>query len=122
LDFEPRRVGDAEVIPVQVLVSGIRFEEVEPCDYSCMRLSIKGQKGAEKLEYLAEVVSHPYGGYAGWQGPTGISAAIGARMMLRGDIQRRGAFPPETGIDPGLFFAELAKRKIYLSYSIKHHV
>jgi hypothetical protein len=43
-------------------------------------------------------------------------------MMLRGDIQRRGAFPPETGIDPELFFAELAKRKIYLSYSIKHHV
>ncbi|MBW2031490.1 MAG: saccharopine dehydrogenase NADP-binding domain-containing protein [Deltaproteobacteria bacterium] len=122
LDFEPRKVGDVEVVPVQVLVSGVTFEEVEPQDYSCMKLSIKGEKSGEKLEYVAEVLSHPYKGFAGWQGPTGISAAIGVRMFLRGDINRKGAFPPEVGVDPELFFAELAKRRIYLSYSIKYHV
>jgi saccharopine dehydrogenase-like NADP-dependent oxidoreductase len=122
LDFEPRRVGDVDLVPVQVLVSGVTFQEVEPHDYSCMKLSIKGEKSGEKLEYMAEVLSHPYKRYAGWQGPTGISAAIGVRMLLRGDIKRKGAFPPEIGVDPDIFFTELAKRKIYLSYSIKHHV
>ena len=122
LDFEPRKVGDVEVVPVQVLTSGITFKKVEPHDYSCMKLAIKGEKSGEKLEYIAEVLSHPYKGFAGWQGPTGIAAAIGVRMLLRGDIARNGVFPPEIGVDPEIFFSELAKRKIHLSYSIKHHV
>jgi saccharopine dehydrogenase-like NADP-dependent oxidoreductase len=122
LDFEPRKVGDVEVIPVQVALSGLTFQKVEPHDYSCMKLAIKGEKSGEKLEYIAEVLSHPYKGYAGWQGPTGISAAIGVRMLLRGDISRNGAFPPEIGVDPEVFFRELAKRDIRLSYSLKYHV
>jgi len=87
-----------------------------------MKLTIKGEKSGEKLEYIAEVLSHPYKGFAGWQGPTGISAAIGVRMFLRGDINRKGAFPPEVGVDPQIFFSELAKREIYLSYTTKHYV
>jgi saccharopine dehydrogenase-like NADP-dependent oxidoreductase len=122
LDFEPRKVGDVEVVPVQVLVSGVTFKEVEPNDYSCMKLSIKGEKSGEKLEFIAEVISHPYKDFAGWQGPTGIAAAIGVRMLLRGDINRKGAFPPEVGIDPDIFFSELAKRDIHLSYGVKYHV
>jgi lysine 6-dehydrogenase len=98
LDFEPRKVGDVEVVPVQVLVSGVTFK------------------------FIAEVISHPYKNYAGWQGPTGIAAAIGVRMLLRGDINRKGAFPPEIGIDPDIFFEELAKRDIHLSYGVKYHV
>jgi saccharopine dehydrogenase-like NADP-dependent oxidoreductase len=87
-----------------------------------MKLAIKGEKSGEKLEYIAEVLSNPYKGFAGWQGPTGIAAAIGVRMLLRGDIGRNGAFPPEIGVEPEVFFSELAKRDIHLSYSIKHHV
>lgn len=122
LEFQPRQVGDANVVPVQVLLAGLTFEKVEPRDYGCMRLAIKGEQSGGKLEYIAEVLSYPYKGFAGWQGPTGISAAIGVRMLLRGDISRKGAFPPEIGIDPEIFIAELAKRDIHLSYSIKHYV
>jgi hypothetical protein len=43
-------------------------------------------------------------------------------MLLRGDIDRVGAFPPEIGVDPEIFFSELAKRDIYLSYGIKYHL
>jgi len=127
LDFEPRKVGDVKVVPVQVLTSGITFKKVEPHDYSCMKLAIKGEKSGEKMEYIAEVLSHPYKGFAGWQGPTGIAAAIGVRMLLRGDIGKNGvgkngAFPPEIGVDPEIFLRELAKRDIHLSYGLKYHV
>jgi len=122
LDFQPRKVGDATVVPVQVLVSGLTYEKVEPRDYCCMRLAVKGEKSGEKLEYLAEVLSRPYKGFAGWQGPTGIAAAIGVRMLLRGNINRKGAFPPEVGVDPEVFFKELARRDIHLYYSVKHYV
>jgi len=122
LDTKPRQVGDATVVPIRVLLSGLTFEKIEPRDYCCMRLAVKGEKSGEKLEYIAEVVSRPYKGFSGWQGPTGIAPAIGVRMLLRGDINRKGAFPPEIGIDPEIFFKELAKRDIHLSYSVKHHV
>ncbi len=122
LDFQPRQVGDVTVVPVQVLLSGLTFEKVESRDYCCIRLAIKGEKSGEKLEYIAEVLSHPYKGFAGWQGPTGVAAAIGVRMLLRGDIGRNGAFPPEIGVDPEIFFRELAKRDIHLSYGLKYHV
>jgi saccharopine dehydrogenase-like NADP-dependent oxidoreductase len=122
LDFEPRQVGDVSVVPVQVLLSGLTFEKEEPHDYCCLRLRIKGEKSGETREYIADVLSHPYKGFAGWQGPTGIAAAIGVRMLLRGDIGRNGAFPPEIGVDPEIFFRELAKRDIHLSYGLKYHV
>lgn len=122
LDFQPRKVGDTTVVPVQVLLSGLTFEKVEPHDYCCMRLAVKGEKSGEKLEYIAEVLSRPYKGFAGWQGPTGIAAAIGVRMLLRGDINRKGAFPPEVGVDSEVFFKELTRRDIRLSYSVKHYV
>ena len=122
LDFQPRQVGDATVVPVQVLLSGLTFEKVEPRDYCCMRLAVKGEKSGEKLEYIAEVLSRPYKGFGGWQGPTGIAASIGTRMLLRGDIKRKGAFPPEVGVDPEIFFKELARRDIHLYYSVRHTV
>ncbi len=87
-----------------------------------MKLAIKGEKSGGKLEYIAEVLSHPYKGFAGIQGPTGIAAAIGVRMLLRGDIGRNGAFSPEIDVDPEIFFRELAKRDIHLSYGLKYLV
>ena len=122
LDFQPRKVGDATVVPVQVLVSGLTFEKVVPRDYGCIRLVIKGEKSGDKLEYIAEVLSRPYKEFGGWQGPTGIAAAIGVRMLLRRDIKRKGAFPPEVDVDPEIFFKELAKRELHLYYTVKHYV
>jgi hypothetical protein len=33
-------------------------------------------------------------------------------MISRGDVQHRGVIPPETALDPEIFFSELARRKI----------
>ncbi len=33
-------------------------------------------------------------------------------MIARGDVRQLGVVPPETALDPGIFFSELARRKI----------
>jgi hypothetical protein len=33
-------------------------------------------------------------------------------MIARGDVKHRGVNPPETAIQPGIFFDELARRRI----------
>ena len=34
------------------------------------------------------------------------------QMIARGDVRVQGVVPPETAIDPDIFVAELAKRRI----------
>jgi saccharopine dehydrogenase-like NADP-dependent oxidoreductase len=41
-----------------------------------------------------------------------IPLSIGAQMIARGDVEHRGVVPPETALDPEIFFNELARRKI----------
>ncbi|MBC7341170.1 MAG: saccharopine dehydrogenase NADP-binding domain-containing protein [Clostridia bacterium] len=43
---------------------------------------------------------------------TGLPLAVGALMLGRGEITRRGAFAPEAAVDPDKFLAELQKRGI----------
>lgn len=43
---------------------------------------------------------------------TAVPASIIAQLTVRGAISQTGVYPPETIIDPGLFFAELRKRNI----------
>ena len=40
-------------------------------------------------------------------------------MIARGDIKTRGVLPPETVIDPGIFFSELEKRGIRIYQEIE---
>ena len=44
LDFEPRKIGDAMVVPVHVLESGLKIEKTIPRDYGCIRLVMRGEK------------------------------------------------------------------------------
>ncbi|MCL4515091.1 MAG: saccharopine dehydrogenase NADP-binding domain-containing protein [Firmicutes bacterium] len=48
---------------------------------------------------------------------TGVPLAVGALMLGRGQIQRKGVFAPEAegAVDPALFFAELAERGVFVS-------
>jgi saccharopine dehydrogenase-like NADP-dependent oxidoreductase len=53
-----------------------------------------------------------WGGTAAYYKNIAIPLSIGAQMIARGDVQARGVVPPETAIDPEIFFAELARRGI----------
>jgi hypothetical protein len=44
-------------------------------------------------------------------------------MIARGDVIHRGVVPPETAIDPDVFFAELARRGITIHEQVvEYHV
>jgi hypothetical protein len=40
-------------------------------------------------------------------------------MIARGDVQKRGVLPPETVLEPKIFFAELEKRGIFVKQEIR---
>jgi saccharopine dehydrogenase-like NADP-dependent oxidoreductase len=53
-----------------------------------------------------------WGGTAAYYKNIAIPLSIGAQMIARGDVRVQGVVPPETAIDPEVFVAELAKRRI----------
>lgn len=67
----------------------------------------KGRRRARSESVLVTVCSAPAGGIGG---TTGVPLAIGASMMLAGEIDRRGVFAPEAGVEPRRFLDRLAPR------------
>ena len=59
-----------------------------------------------------------WGGKAAYYKNIAIPLSIGAQMIARGDIKARGILPPESVLDPGIFFAELEKRGITVEQKI----
>ncbi|MGD8597998.1 MAG: saccharopine dehydrogenase C-terminal domain-containing protein, partial [Anaerolineae bacterium] len=53
-----------------------------------------------------------WGGTAAYYKNIAIPLSIGAQMIARGDVRVQGVVPPEAAIDPDIFVAELAKRRI----------
>jgi lysine 6-dehydrogenase len=62
-----------------------------------------------------------WGGSDAYYKNIAIPLSIGVQMMARGDVQERGVVPPETAIDPEIFFAELARRRIEIHEQIEEY-
>lgn len=108
-------VDGAGVIPIAVLFKSLAQlppEGGEVVDYGCSRVIARGMKGRGRVEYEALMLNRPYKGLTNAQHRTGHSPSIGARMLYKGEIKKRGVFPPEQGVEPKLFFKELAKRQL----------
>ena len=73
-----------------------------------------------KIRFWTE---HPpqeeWGGQAAYYKNIAIPLSIGAQMIAHGEVTVKGVVPPETAIDPGRFFAELAKRGILIKKEIE---
>jgi len=62
-----------------------------------------------------------WGGPAAYYKNIGIPLSIGAQMIARGDVKVKGVVPPETAIDPDIFFAELRKRRIEIHERVEEY-
>jgi saccharopine dehydrogenase-like NADP-dependent oxidoreductase len=62
-----------------------------------------------------------WGGQAAYYKNIAIPLSIGAQMIARGDVKVKGVVPPETAIDPEIFFAELHKRRIEIHERVEEH-
>lgn len=80
-----------------------------------------GQKDGKEV-MIRHSSEHPpmeeWGGKAAYYKNIAIPLSIGAQMITRGDVKERGVLPPESCIDPQIFFAELAKRGITIKEEI----
>jgi lysine 6-dehydrogenase len=62
-----------------------------------------------------------WGGKAAYYKNIAIPLSIGAQMIARGDVKVRGVVPPETAVDPEIFFAELHKRGIEIHEKVEEY-
>ncbi len=60
-----------------------------------------------------------WGGKAAYYKNIAIPLSIGAQMFAKGEITAKGVLPPESVIDPLIFFAELKKRGIEIHEKIE---
>jgi saccharopine dehydrogenase (NAD+, L-lysine-forming) len=52
---------------------------------------------------------------------TGIPASIGAQLLARGAVQRKGVMAPEVAFDPAQFIQQLGERGIFVEEHIAEH-
>ena len=78
-------------------------------------VQVDGQQGGRHVRYTY-YSQHPpqeaWGGPAAYYKNIAVPLSIGAQMIARGGVRDRGVLPPESALDPALFFAELARRNI----------
>lgn len=112
---EPIEVDGAEVRPIEVLnrvVLSRRPAARGPLrQYEIVRAVVCGLRDRKKVTVVADchTAGMPAWG-VGLDIDTGSPPAIVAQMLARGEIDRVGVVPPELGVPPSRFFAELARR------------
>ena len=117
LDDAPIRVGDASVVPREFLRSllepQLQYKEGER-DVAIIRVDARGLKAGKRKRVIYQVIDRqdPRTGFTAMTRTVGFTASIGAQMILRGDIQRRGVLTPVRDVPFEIFSDELRKRGI----------
>ena len=100
---EPIKVGEIHIPPIDFAVAFIlkkRMELVEKAGLKepvgSIKIVVKGIVDGKKHTYSFALSSRGQGMGEG----TGIPAAIGAILMAKGSIRKKGVFPPEAAVDP----------------------
>jgi lysine 6-dehydrogenase len=114
MDLEPLRIGDAEVVPRDVLEALLepRFAP-RPGDRDVMVIHIvaTGRKDGEKAVVTVDLAARhdEATGFTAMERTTGFHLAIVAAMMARGQTPR-GAVPLEVAVDAGVLVEQFGLR------------
>jgi len=88
-------------------------------------VEVYGRKDGRALKYTywnRHPPQEEWGGQAAYYKNIAIPLSIGVQMIARGDVQARGVVPPETAIDPEIFFHELARRRIEIHERVEEEL
>jgi saccharopine dehydrogenase-like NADP-dependent oxidoreductase len=80
-----------------------------------LRVEVRGKVDGQERAYTywnRHPPQEEWGGDAAYYKNIAIPLSIGVQMITRGDVKAKGIVPPETAIDPDIFFDELARRRI----------
>ena len=117
LDQAPIQVGKASVAP-RDFVRGLLEPQLqyadEERDVAVIRVDVRGIKNGRRRRIVYEVIDlrDLESGLLAMNRTVGYTASIGAQMILRGDIQKRGLLSPLMDIPADIFLTELRGRGI----------
>ncbi len=121
----PLKIGDREVTPRETLVylmSLLPKEEGVPNDVGCYIVRVIGEKNGKRKQFIMNFMVRSRGVFSATTVRTGIPISIGAQMILNGELKMKGVFPPEVCIKPEVFFKELEKRDLHVSYHVEEFI
>jgi saccharopine dehydrogenase-like NADP-dependent oxidoreductase len=78
-------------------------------------VEVYGKRDGRKYKYTywnRHPSQEEWGGEAAYYKNIAIPLSIGVQMIARGDVKVTGVLPPETAVEPEIFFRELARRRI----------
>jgi saccharopine dehydrogenase-like NADP-dependent oxidoreductase len=83
-------------------------------DVAVIRVDVRGIQRGRRRRLLYQVIAlrDLTSGLLAMNRTVGYTASIGAQMILRGDIRKRGLLSPLTDIPTDVFFQELRERGI----------
>ena len=119
LDETPIKVDGAYISPRKfvhdLLLPQLQYQDGER-DLVVVRVDASGIKDGHKKHLIYQVIDWRDldTGLFAMQRTVGFTASIGAQMILRGDIQKRGLLSPITDIPAAVFFEELRQRGIVI--------
>jgi saccharopine dehydrogenase-like NADP-dependent oxidoreductase len=118
LDDTPLTVGETRVAPrefVRALLEQPQFQYADnERDVAVIRVDMRGLKNGKKKRLVYEMcdLRDLTTGLMAMNRAVGYTASIGAQMILRGDIAKRGLLSPLTDVPVSLFLQELQARGI----------
>jgi saccharopine dehydrogenase (NAD+, L-lysine-forming) len=121
----PVKYKNIDVVPLDFTVSLLnRFipQKNRIKDVEFLRVELHGKSEGKKKNIIVYCESRSN---SRWNIPagtwdTGVPPSIIAQMIAENKVEKQGVLPPELCIDPELFFGELAKRKIFISFQENH--
>lgn len=123
LEDTPVAVSDVQVAPravVRALLEQPQFQYADDeQDVAFIRVDMRGLKNGQRRRIVYDMsdVRDLETGLMGMNRSVGYSASIGAQMILRGDILRRGVISPLTDVPADVFLKELQAR----GFTIQRH-
>lgn len=119
LSTQPSDVAGHAIAPKEILRSVFLANGQWPGQRDVaflVNVEVVGHKGEHQVTATYNL-SHPGSeiwGQTGTGKVTGIPASIGAQRIARGEVLRPGVLGPEAAFDPWPFFADLAKRQMFI--------
>ena len=122
LDDEPIMVGSVEVVPREFLYSllepQLQYGDDER-DVAFIRIDARGLKAGRRIRIVYDLTDYRdlSTGLMAMNRTVGFTASIGAQMIVRGDIKRRGVLSPARDVDGDALLGELRKCGMCISRS-----
>jgi saccharopine dehydrogenase-like NADP-dependent oxidoreductase len=90
-------------------------------DIALIRVDASGIKDGKKKRIIYQLIDKRdlTTGFTAMTRTVGFSISVGAQMILRGDIKKRGVLSPAKDVPFNIFIEELEKRGLKLGRSVE---